>query len=28
VEIKKIRAIVGDERLLLLADDSHKLPIF
>jgi hypothetical protein len=28
VEIKKIRAIVGDERILLLADDSHKLPIF
>jgi hypothetical protein len=28
VEIKKVGAIVGDERILLLADDSHKLPVF
>lgn len=28
VEIKKIGAIVGDERILPLADDSHQLPIF
>lgn len=28
VEIKKIGAIVGDERVLLLADYAHKLPIF
>ena len=28
VEIKKVGAIVGDERVLLLADDSHQLPVF
>jgi hypothetical protein len=28
VETKKIGAIVGDERVLLLADYAHKLPIF
>ena len=28
VETKKVGAIVGDERVLLLADDPHKLPIF
>lgn len=28
VEIKKVGAIVGDERELLVADDEHKLPIF
>jgi hypothetical protein len=28
VEIKKIGAIVGDERVLLLAYYAHKLPIF
>ena len=27
VEIKKVGAIVGDERVLLLADDAHKLPV-
>ena len=27
VEIKKIGAVVGDERVLLVADDPHKLPI-
>jgi hypothetical protein len=28
VEIKKVGAVVGDERVLLLADNAHKLPIF
>lgn len=28
VEIKKVGAVVGDKRVLLLADDTHKLPIF
>ncbi len=28
VQIKEVGAIVGDERVLFLADDSHKLPIF
>jgi hypothetical protein len=27
VEIKTVGAIVGDERVLLLADDTHELPI-
>ena len=28
VEIKEVGAIVGDECVLLLADDPHKLPVF
>jgi hypothetical protein len=28
VKVKKVGAIVGDERVLLLADNAHKLPIF
>src|ERR1700730_6298702 len=28
VQIKKVAAVVGDDRILLLADDTHKLPIF
>jgi hypothetical protein len=28
VQIEKVGAIVGDERVLLLADDSHQLPAF
>jgi hypothetical protein len=28
VQIKEVGAIVGDKRVLLLADDPHKLPIF
>ena len=27
VQTKKVGAIVGDERVLLLADDAHKLPV-
>jgi hypothetical protein len=27
VQSKKVGAIVGDERVLLLADDSHQVPI-
>lgn len=28
VENKEVGAIIGDERVLLLPDDTHKLPIF
>ena len=28
VQIEKVGAIVGDERVFLLADDSHQLPVF
>ena len=28
VQTKKVGAIVGDERVFLLADDSHQLPVF
>jgi hypothetical protein len=28
VEFEEVRAIVGDEGVFLLTDDSHELPIF
>ena len=28
VKVKEVGAVVGDERVLLLTDNAHKLPIF